>query len=199
MDHELIYKLSTFFAGACLGKVPRQKCEKVIAFYEKLGIPYSDLGSPEYSAYAIFNGWIENIDLFDIENDYKVYTSQLPQVAREMWKLLQVYEKLARKKNIFVPQGFRDFRDRIRFGVTDEELPLVRLRGIGRETTRKIKDRINTVHRRSLGYKGTLVEILVQMYKKLGESKFMEELQYIKGVGRGKRSQKILDLVKSKM
>lgn len=200
MNHDIIYKISSLFNGACLSKVPRKKSEEIIDFYEKIGIPASDLRSPEYSAYAIFVGWMENKDLYDIEEDYKVYTSHLPQVAKEIWRLLLVYEKLAHKKNIPVQVEFKDFRDRVRFGVTNEELPLVRLRGIGRETTRKIRDRCNTLYRKHpLNYKGSIMDVFEEMYKRLGETKFKEELRYIKGVGRGKKAMKILELVKSRI
>lgn len=200
MDHDIIYQFSTLFGGACLSKVPREKSEEITSFYEKIGVPASDLGHPEYSAYAMFFGWMENKDLSDIEDDYKVYTSQLPQAANEMAKLLVLYEKLANKKNMPVSREFKDFRDRIRFGVTEEELPLIRLRGIGRETTRKIRDRCETIFRKPpLNYKGAIMDVLVEMYKKRGEVKFKEELRYIKGVGKGKKAEKVLELVKSRV
>jgi helicase len=199
MDHDIIRTISSLFEGACLSKVPREKVEEVINFYEKIGVSASDLGSPEYSSYAVFFGWMENHDLGDIEQNYKVFTSQLPQVASEIGKLLLLDEKLAYKKNIPVPKEFRDFRDRIRFGVTEEELPFVRLRGIGRETSRKIRNHCETIFRKPpLNYKGSMMDIFVEMYKRLGEAKFKEELQYIKGVGKGKKSAKILELVKSR-
>ena len=84
--------------------------------------------------------------------------------------------------------------------VTQEELPLARLRGIGRETTRKIRDRCNTIFRKPpLNYKGPIMDVFVEMYRRLGEAKFKEELRYIKGVGKGKKSDKILELVKSRL
>ena len=200
MDHNIIYKISSLFDGACLSKVPRKKSEEITNFYENIGVPASDLGGAEYSAYAVFFGWIKNKDLLDIEEDYEVYTSQLPQVAKELWRLLIVYERLAHKKNLSVLGEFKDFRDRIRFGVTEEELPFVRLRGIGRETTRKIKTHCNNILRKPpLSYKGSILEIFEEMYKKHSETRFMETLQYIKGIGKGKKSKKILELVKSRV
>jgi helicase len=199
MDHDIVYKISSLFDGACLSKIPREKSEDIISFYEKIGVPSSDLENSEYSAYAMLFGWMENKDLQEIEENCKVYTSQLPQVANEIWKLLSVYEKLAQKKSIPIPADFRDFRDRARFGVTEEELPLVRLRGIGRETTRKIRDRCNTIFRKPpLNYKGSIMDIFVEMYRRLGEARFKEELRYIKGIGTGKKSTMIFELVKSR-
>jgi helicase len=200
MGHDIIYDISSLFDGACLSKVPRKKSEEIIDFYEKIGISAPDIANHEYSAYAAYFGWMENKELLDIEEDYRVYTSQLPQVAEEMWRLLMLYRVLAYKKNIPIPKEFKDFCDRVRFGVTEEELPIVRLRGIGRETTRKIKTRCDTIFRKPpLNYRGSILDIFEQMYQKMGETRFMEELQYIKGVGKGKKAVKILELVKSRL
>lgn len=198
MDYNIIHMISSLFGGACLSKVPRQKSEEIITFYEKIGVSASDLGSAEYSAYAVFFAWMENRELFEIEEDYKVYTSQLPQIGAELSKLLIVYEKLARKKNLSIPKGFRDFRDRVRYGVTGEELPFRRLRGIGRESTRKIKVHCDTILRKHpFNYKGSILDIFEDIYKKQGKNRFAETLRYIKGIGKG-RSGKILDLIESR-
>jgi hypothetical protein len=42
-----------------------------------------------------------------------------------------------------------------------------------------------------------MLEIFVQIYKKDGERRFSEILQFVKGVGKGKKHEKILELVKS--
>lgn len=112
----------------------------------------------------------------------------------------RMYERLAHKKNISIPTEFKDFRDRVRFGVIQEGLPLVRLKGIGRETTRKIRTHCNTIFRKPpLNYKGSIMDVFEEMYKRLGETRFREELQYVKGVGKGKKFTKILDFVKSRV
>jgi replicative superfamily II helicase len=199
-DLSIIHLISILFKGACLSKYPREKSEEITEFYENHGIHASDQKSPEYSAYAIFCGWIENLDLTEIEVKYKVYASQCPEVGRELSRLLTVYEKLARKKSIDIPDDFKDFKDRIRFGVTAEEVPLVRLRGIGRETTRKIKMYCeNALRQQPWNLKGSILEIFEQIYKERGEKRFVETLQFIKGVGKGKKFDKILSLVKSRV
>jgi len=150
--------------------------------------------------HACYFGWMENRDQYDIEEEYKVYASQLPQVAEELWKLLKVSETLAYKKNLQIPKEFKDFSDRVRFGVTEEELPLRRLRGIGRESTRKIKRYCdNFLRKPPWNYKGTIMEIFQEIYKKEGEKRFVEIVQYVKGIGKGKKLEKILGLVKSKV
>lgn len=199
MDHSIIYRMSQLFNGACLGKIHRERSEKVTSYYERIGVPASDLGNPEYSAYAVCNGWMENLELADIESDCKVSASQCPQVAIELYKLLGVYEKLALKRGIAIPPEFKDFRDRVRFGVTEEELPLARLRGIGRATTRKIKAYCeNALRKPPWSLKGSILEIFLQIYRKEGETRFIETLQFVKGVGKGKKLDKILGLIRSK-
>jgi len=200
MDLSIIHDISRLFEGACLSKYPREKSEKIASFYENIGIHASDQGSPEYSAYAIYYGWMENQELADIETNYKVFASQCPQVAKELSRLLTVYEKLATRKGITVPANFRDFKDRVRFGVTEEELPFKRLRGVGRGSTRKIKMYCdNNLRRPPWNLKGSILEIFIQIYKKDGENRFAEILRYVKGIGKGKKHEKIVDLVRSKV
>jgi helicase len=198
MDFDIIYEISRLFKGACLGKYPsKYRSEEITSFYEKKGVHMSDQKDPEYSAYAIYYGWMENQELADIESKYKVYASKCPQVARELFKLLNVYEKLAEKKGIPVPPDFKDFKDRVRFGVTAEELPFKRLRGIGRATVRKMKMYCEAFRNPPWNLSGSMLEIFVQIYKKDGERRFSEILQFVKGVGKGKKHEKILELVKS--
>ncbi|MGC8895643.1 MAG: hypothetical protein ACP5LB_02590 [Candidatus Bathyarchaeia archaeon] len=185
------------FEGARLGKNPREKSEEITSFYEKKGVPVSDQRDPEYSAYAVYYGWMENQELADIESKYKVYASRCPQVAKELFNLLNVYERLAIKKSISVPADFKEFKDRVRYGVTTEELPFRRLRGIGRPTTRKMKMYCESFRNLPWNLSGSMLEIFVQIYKRDGEKRFSELLQFVKGVGKGKKHKKILDLVKS--
>jgi helicase len=197
MDFDIIYEISRLFEGACLSKYSRERSEEIASFYEKKGIPTSDQKDPEYSAYAIYYGWMENQETADIESKYKVYASRCPQAAKELFNLLTAYEKLAIKKGITVPACFKDFKDRVRFGVTEEELPFRRLRGIGRETTRKIKMYCDSFRNSPWNLSGSMLEIFAQIYKRDGEKRFSEILQFVKGVGKGKKHKKILDLVKS--
>jgi len=199
-DEFIIYSISKLFEGTSLSKYPKERSEDITKFFENKGIPVSNQKGPEYSTYAIVHGWMENMDLTEIEEKFKVYASQCPEVGKSIFQLLTVYERLARKRSIDVPSEFQDFKDRIRFGVTAEELPLTRLRGIGRETTRKIKLYCeNALRRTPWNLKGSIIEIFEQIYRERGEAKFVETLQFIKGVGKGKKLDKILSLVKERV
>jgi helicase len=196
-DFEIITNISSLFGGACLSKYPRVRAECVTQHFENLGIPVSDQHAPHYSAYAMWFGWLENKELQDIEENYKVYASQCPQVAQELFRLLSLYEQLAIKNGIEAPVNFKDFKERVKFGVTEEELPFVRLRGIGRGATRKMKLYCDNFLRvKPWSMKGSMLEIFEEIYKRDGEKRFQEVLQYMKGVGTGKKHELILDFVR---
>lgn len=192
---EVLYTLSRLFWGARLTKVPRKTSLKVEEFFENRGI--SEASHAEYSAYAIFFGWMENMDEVEIEKEFQVYASQLPQVANELYKLLDVYESLGRKMNYRTHAKFKDFKERVRRGVTEEELPFVKLKQIGRETTRELNKYSKAVLRRPpRKYQGTLLEVLKQLHREVGDDKFLDiHIKYVENVGpvKGKR---ILDFVK---
>lgn len=197
-NFDIIYYLSLLFEGARLTKIPRKTSNKIKEFFENIGV--TDPSHAEYSSYAIFFGWIENMELDRIEREYKVYSSQLPQVASELYRLLQVYEALAKRKNFIVPSEFNILKERIRFGVRIDELPFVKLKGIGRDTARNIRRYCRTVLARPpFNYRGSPLDILKALYKDQGEDRFLEiHVKYISGVGE-KRAQRILKFIKSSL
>jgi helicase len=194
-DFELIHLISNLFDGACLPKIPRKTSPEVEEYYANSDL--TEVESPEYSAYALFFGWMENMDDVNIEDRLKVNSSQLPLVATEMFKLLKIYETLARKTGYNVDPTFKTFCDRVRYGVTEDELPFVRLKQIGRETARELNIYSKAVLRRSdYNYKGPLAEVYKQLLKDVGDEKFLNtHLKYVPNVG-PVRSKIILDFLK---
>jgi helicase len=194
-DFELLHLISNLFDGACLSKIPRKTSPEIEEYYTNSGV--TEVESPEYSAYALFFGWMENMDDFNIEDKLKVNSSQLPLVANEMFKLLKVYETLARKTGYNVDPTFKTFCDRVRYGVTEDELPFVKLKQIGRGTARELNVYSKAVLRRlDYNYKGPLVEVYKQLLKDVGDDKFLNtHLKYVPNVG-PVRSKIILDFVK---
>ena len=193
---EVLYILSRLFDGARLFKVARKTDPEIAKFYENLGI--TDLSHSEYSTYAVFKGWMQNMDEFEIESKFKVHSSQLPQIARELFQLLEVYEKLGKKMSYDIDPNFAAFKERIRYGVTNEELPFVKLRQIGRETVRELSQYARSVLMgSSWKFKGSLLEVLKQLHRKVGDEKFMKvHIQYVSNVGEV-RAKRILDFIKS--
>ena len=191
----VIYALSSLFDGARLSKIRGKTSPSIEKFYEDLGV--SEVGHAEYSAYAIFNGWMKNMGEIEIENEFKVNVGQLPQIASELYGLLGVYESLGRKMNYDINPNFKDFKERVREGVTAEELPFAKLKQIGRETVRELSKYARTVLMGpSWKFKGTLLEVLKQFHRKVGDEEFLKvHIQYVPNVGeiKGKR---ILDFVK---
>lgn len=195
-DFSIIYILSCLFDQARLSKIPNQTSSRIEEFFEGHGV--TDRSHAEYSAYAVCFGWIENMKLNRIESDFKVYASPLPQIAMELYRLLQVYEALARSKNYAIPPGFRTLKERIRFGVRTDELPFAKLKGIGRETAREIRRYCETVLSTSFKYKGSPLDILKALYKDQGEDKFLEvHVKYVPQVGEV-RAKKTLNLLKNR-
>lgn len=194
-DFDLIYKLSREFEGARAVKIPRQRCDEIEEFYRKIGI--TDLSHPEHSAYSLYYGWIENKPIVPIEEDFKIYASALPSVADEMYKLLNAYRALAKKKLLAVPPEFEILMDRIRYGVRGEEVPFVKLRGFGRETVRSLHDYCKTVLAKiSPRYKGPMLTALIEFYKDKGESFVLTTLaNNVENIG-PVRSGKIVDKIK---
>jgi helicase len=194
-EFELLHLISNLFDGACLPKIPRKSSSDVEEYYANGGV--TEVESPEYSAYAFFFGWMENLDDIDIEDKFKVNSSQLPLVANEMFKLLRLYEALARKMGYDVDPAFKVFCERVRYGVTDDELPFVKLKQIGRGTARELNNYSKAVLRRpDYSYKGPLVEVYKQLLKDVGDDKFVNiHLKYVPNVGQV-RSKIILDFIK---
>jgi helicase len=195
-NFDLIYQLSVLFEGARLTKLPREKSQEVIDHFEKKGI--TDLSHSEYSAYAVYYGWMENKDLNEIEEKFKVYASRLPDVANELYLLLQVYEKLAKRRNFEIPPEFKILKDRIRYGVREDELPFVKLKGFGREIVRSLYDYcMSVLTRPPFNYRGNLIEILKNLYQDREERYFIETfVRYAKGIGDA-RAKKIAEVIKT--
>ena len=197
-DFDLIYRLSKEFEGAKTYKYPRKRSETIDDFYRMRGVARPS--HEEYSTYAIYHGWMENKPVYEIEEDFKVFGSALNSVADEMSKMLDTYERLARKKRLRVPAEFQVLKDRISLGVREEEIPFAKLRDIGRDTVRKLSSWCNTVLRRPpYRYRGDMLSILIQFYEahNRDDNFLLTTLaNNIKNIGLV-RAGKIVDLVKS--
>lgn len=194
-DFDVLYALSRLFNGARLSKVRGKRSSVIDEFYEDKGI--SEVGHAEYSAYAMYFGWMENRDEYEIENEFKVHSSVIQQIANELERLLGVYESLGKKMNYETSPEFRDFKERVRRGVTKEELPFAKLKQIGRETVRELRKYSKTVLKRPpFKYKGTLLEVLKQLHRAVGDKRFLNvHVKYVPNVGEV-RANRILDFVR---
>ena len=194
---DIIYKLTKDFVETNLSRTGRDKARDIDDFFEKKGI--DKLSAPEYTAYAIYFGWMGNFREDVIETDFKVYASQIRDVANELFRLLEVYEALARKRNLTIPDKFEVLKDRLRHGVREDEVPFVKLRGIERDIVRGLYDfGRDTLAKPPFELKGTLLEKLIEHYKKSGERKTFTLLSgKIEHIG-DVRARKIVDLIKSK-
>jgi len=194
-DFNLIFKISREFKGARLIKLPHEKSEIVEDFFAGIGItkPYHS----EYSAYSMYYGWIENIPEHLIEQDFKVYSSGIENVAKELYNLLNMYEKLANLKNIELPHDWEDFKSRIYRGVRSEELTFMQIKGIKRNLIRNLYDYCQNILKGPLYlYKGSMIDVLKKLRDEKGEAFLLSQMiDKIKGIGPA-RASKIIDLIK---
>jgi helicase len=194
-DFELILKISREFEGSMLFRIPNERSEIIDKFYEMAGV--TKLSHAEYSAFAIFRGWMENMPEYQIENDFKVYASALENVTNELYNLLVAYEKLAKKKNMDIPADWNDFKDRMLYGVRQDELPFVRRKGIKRNIVRNLYNYCQNVLKSPMyNYKGDMLEVLRRFCEEKGESFVLTDL-IDKKIGLGPaRAGIIIDIVK---
>ncbi len=91
----------------------------------------------EVKTAMVLEAWIQETSESDLLERYSVAPGdRYSAVHNADWLLYAAYE-LARVLDIQEPRGhLRNLRDRVRYGVTDKLLPLVRLRGIGRVRAR---------------------------------------------------------------
>ena len=192
-DFDLVYFILKTFPGCRISKQPYKKSKKVEQFLRSQNIAEST--AAEYSAYVVYNRWIENFQEAEIDNECSVYSSNLASKVWEMHRLLGVYEKLAMARNFQIPDEFQVFKDRIRYGVREDELPLIMIPGIGREVARSIRTYCYNVLQKNFGYTGAPMDILKILLQKQGKKTFVDvHIKYVPLVGQA-RAESILAYV----
>ena len=194
---EIVHKVAREFPQTNLARTVKDKPRDIVDFFEKRGV--EKLSGGEYTAYAVYFGWMQNLREDLIEADYKVYASQIRDTANELVKLMGVYEMLATNRSLKTPAEFHTLKERLEHGVREEELPFVKLSGIERNTVRSLYDfGRETLSRPPFGFKGTLIEQLTQHYKKFGERESVNLLSgSVRQIG-PTRAQKIVNLIETK-
>jgi len=192
-DFDIILTISNLFRGSSLSKIPRENVEEIDRFYEERGV--EEISHAEYSSYAIWNGWIENMSEEIIEDRFKVYTSSIEQVARELFSLLTFTETLAKIKDIPVSDTYENFKQRIRRGYREEELPFIGLRYFGRVLLRNLYNYCYSVLTRPpWNCKGTMLQILTQFRGLVSLEDFINALSGIELYSRI-RAKRIYDFI----
>jgi len=196
-DFDLIYCLTKILGNISLQKLPWKKSEVVNIFFNRFYKKEErEIDDAEYTAYAIYNGWIKNMDERDIESAYMVSTSNINRCAVELDNLLELYERLSVSKNMTIPNEFSSFRKQIKYGVNEDELIFKQKKGLGRDTCRALGSFGSRLKEKPFSYTGNLVEVLHKLYIKDGERTFSETLRSnidIVGIG---RSGKIIEVIK---
>lgn len=171
-----VHFLSKYFPDCRISKQPRAKVAEIEKYLQNKGI--ADRAHPEYSAYVVFNKWVENVNELEIDKTCGVFSSNLSTKMQEMSKLMDLTQKLAESKTHPISKDFEVFKERIRYGVREEELPLVKIRGIKRELARAIKSYCDGVLKPMHQYNGTCVEILEALQQNEVSVRERREAQY---------------------
>jgi len=177
-DFDLIHGLSILFSGTRISKLSRKKIDEIETFFEENGI--EAVSHPEYSAYAFWYGWIENMPIEIMEERYNVNTSSIMRTAREIASLLVFTEKLAKIKQKPISSEFLDLIPRFRKGYKQEELPFYSLRRFGRVLIGKLTSYCNTVLSRDpWNCEGSMFEMLHQFKEQTTKDQFIMGLRSI--------------------
>jgi len=185
-DFNFLYEMYKMFPECTVGRIYRKRSDIIQNFYrtEYRIRNRNDIDKPEYSTYATYHGWMQNLDEVQIEDRFKVNPHPLAWSAREIRDLLIVYKELADSMRLDVPDEFTVFSDRLRYGVTKDELPFVKIRGLGRDSVRLVSIFCRTSPIFIQEYQGSLLNKLTQFYQDRGEEEFIDVLKNeIRGIG----------------
>ena len=196
-DFDLLYKFFLLFENIRCKKIGgRVKVPEIERYFKLHYNPTITCDDPEYTAYAVYYGWMENIDEYLLEERYKINPSRLEINMKELSNLLVVYQKLAEKKGYEIPVEYELLKKRIYYGVSEEEFHFRTKKGLGRETCKNIKSYCrNTLETQPYNFKDGMLSELYQLYLTMDESKFYNILMQITNIGPHK-SNLIMEIIK---
>ena len=191
--------------GIGLYKKPHIVSEEVEEFFARKGV--ADIENGEYAAYAIWDGWMENKTLKEIENVCKVYVDPIKSVARELVNALNLVANMWKAKGKNVPHEFEDFKIRVKKGVRGKEVSVARYRGYGRELTKDLYVSALAIMSAIQGTMATPTDItdssLMEFYKQLYKTKGRKEAErYLIANSRNfreKRATSFFDIVEKEL
>ena len=175
---DTIYKIIKAL-GIMLFKKARKKSEEIEEFFSNRNI--YDIGNEEYTAYVIWNGWMQNKELNKIEEEYNVYADPIKYIAREISSGLQLMEEMYKRMKRKTSEDFKRFIVRVEKGVSEKQLSVAIYKGYGRIL---VKDLYKTALNIIAAEKGALrpekeleYESLLDFYKEFLLKKGEDELE----------------------
>ncbi|OGM12048.1 hypothetical protein A2Z22_01950 [Candidatus Woesebacteria bacterium RBG_16_34_12] len=192
-----IYTLIKIMDELNLSKIPKQKSDEVEKFFIKNGITP---GNKEYSYYAMVKGWMNNRELDEIENRLYVYASPIPNFARELADILELFKEMAREKEFTVSSDFEDFKISVEKGVPLFATDIVKISGIGRNKARNLTGHLSTplVGRKqpiiSEYRQDRVLKVLKEVLKSEGEKEVRNIISHVDGFGE-KLTTKIIERI----
>lgn len=165
-------------SGSYLYKKPRENSQEVENFFGRKGI--IEIENAEYTAYAIWYGWMENKTLKDIENMCHVYVDSIKDVAKKLNMALFLMENMTKANGKNVPVEFQDLKIRASKGVGEREVSVAKYRGYGREMTKDLYitavSIINAIEHPAYPVKDIPNPSLMEFYIDLFKTKGREEV-----------------------
>lgn len=183
---EYIYHLIKIMDELTLSRIPKQKSDEVESFFTKHGI---HPGNDEYSYYVIVKGWMGNMELSEIENRFYVYASPIPNFARELADVLELFKEMAREKEFNISPEFEDFKTSVKDGVPLFATDIVKIRGIGRSKAGKLTEQLsNTLAGRKEPIKtkykqDRVLKVLKEALENEGEEEVRKIISHVSGFG----------------
>ncbi len=177
-DYEIVQEMLLKFGDLLLDKEP--------SMYD---IDYEDFLDSIKTA-VVFDEWISEEDEETILEKYNVRPGELrAKIERADWMLYSTEEIARLMKELSIITEIKKIRMRLRYGVKEELLPLIRLEGIGRARARKLY--FNGIKDISDVKKSDLVKLVQILGDKLAHSIKKQVDENIKPIASGKRKGQI--------
>ena len=93
-EFDLLLYISKLSYQLTLSRSTRRHVDEIKSYFSERGIFKPN--NTHYSTYALWNGWIRNRTENFIEENYKVYTSNITKTVRDIHSLLNFIEELAK-------------------------------------------------------------------------------------------------------
>lgn len=201
---DTIYKIIKVL-GIILYKKSRKRCEEIEDFFYNKNI--YEIGNEEYTAYVIWNGWMENKSLNEIEEKYNVYADPIKTIAGEIASGLILMEEIYKRKKRKSSEKFKEFIVRVEKGVKEKEVSVAIYKGFGRIFARDLYlTALNMISAKrgalalpkKLGY-DSLMDFYKEFLKEKGEEELNKSLVGFSEHFKGKRAKKFIGIVKNEV
>lgn len=197
VDFDLLLYISTLSYELSLKRSTRRHVDEIRSFFNRIGI--SKPNNTHYSTYALWNGWIRNRTENFIEDNYKVYTSNIAKTMGNIHSLLKFVEGLAEITHTPISSDYDTFKKRIEKGYNEEQVLFYDLPRFGRNLLRELYE---WCHSDLVGppynFRGTIWSMLLQLKATQSENEFIRVVSQARNIS-GVRSKLIYDFIEERI